>query len=171
MSSRLMRALSRGFSSVLVTTLLMLSVAVPPLAAAGTEEIVVPDVTLQDDETVTINVRLNNADGLGGATMWLEFDPTLVEATAASAGNIAGGSYTGPTIVPDDGEGNGEVRCSWNASGAGATGNFIFFSRDGTFVCKVIRGVQPNQLVIDAFRLDSQPGRDALQNCQKGKPM
>ncbi len=122
MSMKWVRALSRAFSATMVTSLLVLTMAIPAVSAAD-EVISVTDVTLQDG-TQTVQVRLQNIASLGSIDFKLEYDTSKVKAVAVQRGALPIGVET---WVIDDAAGT--VTGIWALLG-GVTGivDSVFFT-------------------------------------------
>ncbi|NLE95154.1 MAG: hypothetical protein GX600_05660, partial [Dehalococcoidia bacterium] len=84
---KMLRPLSRVFSTLMVVSLLTVSMGIP-MVSAQTPEISIQDVELQlTPETVPIT--LSNFTDLGGLTITLDWDPTLVS-VSLSQGTLGG---------------------------------------------------------------------------------
>ncbi|MCK9356083.1 MAG: PKD domain-containing protein, partial [Dehalococcoidia bacterium] len=129
MSTKVVRALSRAFSTIMVASLLVLSLGVP-LVSAADGDIYTGNIILQGTGTQTVQVRIDVTD-LGSCQAELHFDDTLIDVVSVAAGNIptapavAGGVYTGPV---DQGT---YVSCAYlntASAGTGPSNDFVFFS-------------------------------------------
>jgi len=79
MSRRVVRALSRAFSTIMVTSLLVLSMAVPMVSAANeAAEVIVDSVQLQDGSSL-VTVRLQSFTDVAGINFALLVQSAYVE--------------------------------------------------------------------------------------------
>ncbi|MCK9358144.1 MAG: PKD domain-containing protein, partial [Dehalococcoidia bacterium] len=129
MNTKVVRALSRAFSTIMVASLLVLSLGVP-LVSAADGDIYTGNITLQSTGTQTVQVRIDVTD-LGSCQAELHFDNTVIDVVSVAAGNIptapavSGGVYTGPVDQVT------YVSCAYlntASAGNGPSGNFVFFS-------------------------------------------
>jgi len=127
MSMKWVRALSRTFSAIMVTSLLVLSMAAPMVSAApGDNEVWVQAVELQDGAS-TVTVELRDFDDLAGCNFWLYVDPDWAYIESCTAGNFPG--VTTLAIVRDVPSSSGldAVSCILDDT-VNHDGNFVMFT-------------------------------------------
>jgi len=122
MSRRVLRPLSRFFSTLMVVSLLTLSMAVP-MVSAQTATVEVASVN-NGENGATVSVRLLNFHDLAGATFTLKFDPTHVTASSAANGNLPAGGYLVSPVIDNAA---GTVVQTW-AQASGINGTYTFFT-------------------------------------------